>query len=176
QRHVDDAESLRLPCVQTLRIKHSDRSSSCSYNTTWQAVLTFPGGADSRGTAGHRAIGRPAGPPPDRAAARGRALTGTAPRSTVRERASALPARQLLAQSGERLVRGQRAGLVATLGGVRTATGRDRSGGLATLGSGLGVRLAGLDDLRLVLLEALLRLGVLALPLLALLLVALEPV
>src|SRR5690606_20585803 len=90
---------------------------------------------------------------------------------------SALAAGQLLAQGGQRLVRGQRTGVVRALGGVRTATGRGRSSGLAaTLGSGLLVRLAGLDDLRLVLLEAALRLGVLALPLLALLLVALEPV
>ncbi|GGP33380.1 hypothetical protein GCM10010287_61160 [Streptomyces variabilis] len=29
QRHVDDAQTLRLPGVQILRIKHSDRSSSC---------------------------------------------------------------------------------------------------------------------------------------------------
>jgi hypothetical protein len=29
ERHVDDGQALRLPCVQTLRIKHCDRSSSC---------------------------------------------------------------------------------------------------------------------------------------------------
>lgn len=34
KRHVDDSQPLRLPCVQTLRIKHLDRSSSCSYCTT----------------------------------------------------------------------------------------------------------------------------------------------
>src|SRR5690606_28128291 len=84
---------------------------------------------------------------------------------------------QLVARGGRRRARGEGAGVVRALGGVRTATGRGRSSGLAaTLGSGLLVRLAGLDDLRLVLLEAALRLGVLALPLLALLLVALEPV
>src|SRR5690606_39555197 len=78
---------------------------------------------------------------------------------------SALAAGQLLAQGGQRLVRGQRTGVVRALGGVRTATGRGRSSGLAaTLGSGLLVRLAGLDDLRLVLLEAALRPGVLAPP------------
>src|SRR5690606_376153 len=36
ERHVDDGQALRLPCVQTLRIKHSDRSSSCPYRTTCQ--------------------------------------------------------------------------------------------------------------------------------------------
>ena len=34
ERHVDDGQAFRLPCVQTLRIKHCDRSSSCSYCTT----------------------------------------------------------------------------------------------------------------------------------------------
>ncbi|CAM5544656.1 hypothetical protein SCALM49S_05953 [Streptomyces californicus] len=30
QRHVDDGQALRLPFVQTLRIRHGYRSSSCS--------------------------------------------------------------------------------------------------------------------------------------------------
>src|SRR5690606_19544391 len=52
ERHVDDGQALRLPCVQTLRIKHSDRSSSCPYRTTCQAALTFPGGGNFPGGAG----------------------------------------------------------------------------------------------------------------------------
>ena len=42
ERHVDDSQALRLPCVQTLRIKHCDRSSSCSYCTTWSGARAFP--------------------------------------------------------------------------------------------------------------------------------------
>ncbi|EGJ78183.1 putative 30S ribosomal protein S1 [Streptomyces sp. Tu6071] len=112
-------------------------------------------------------------------------LPGThgAPGSGVSGAGSALAAGQLLAQGRERLVRGEGARVVTGVRGVRTtgaaaATAGARGGRsrLGALGSGLLVGLAGLDDLGLVLLEAGLGLGVLALPLLALLLVPLEPV
>src|SRR5690349_11891896 len=82
-------------------------------------------------------------------------------------RASALAARELLAQGRERLVRGERAGR-------RSGRGALLSLGLAAVGrrsalAGLGLGLAGLLDLLAVGLEALLGLGVLPLPLLTLL-------
>src|SRR5690348_6277821 len=73
-----------------------------------------------------------------------------------RVRASALAARELLAQRGEGLVGRQGArGLVAAGGvratGDRTGTGDSGLGGSAlTSGSGLGIGLAALDDLGLV--------------------------
>ncbi|GAA3238517.1 hypothetical protein GCM10020256_58910 [Streptomyces thermocoprophilus] len=42
ERHVDDGQALRLPCEQTLRIKHLDRSSSCSPGATRSAAPEFP--------------------------------------------------------------------------------------------------------------------------------------
>lgn len=42
ERHVHHGQALRLPCVQTLRIKHCDRSSSCSLPRTPVGARAFP--------------------------------------------------------------------------------------------------------------------------------------
>src|SRR6266545_2927545 len=88
---------------------------------------------------------------------------------------SALSAGELLPQRGERLVGGQRAaGLLGRLGGGRGAR-RGRRGGTGRSRLGDGVRRPGRLDLLGVRLPALAGLGVLPLPLLALLLVPIQP-
>src|SRR5262249_50287265 len=83
---------------------------------------------------------------------------------------AAAAASQLLPERGQRLVRGQRAaGVGGSLGGVGAATGGVHPGGL-------GVGPASLLDLLAVRVVAGLRLGVLPLPVLALLLVPRQPV
>ena len=109
------------------------------------------------------------------------AVTAYAPATPVCRDACASVAGELLAQGGQRLVRGKSAlgdrGARASLAGV---LGRSRVGGvrrgIGLAGDGrLGVGLGGLLDLGAVCLPAGVRLGVLLLPDLALLRVALEP-
>src|SRR5699024_3426563 len=92
----------------------------------------------------------------------------------ITEGAGASAARELLAQSGEGLIAGERAGIGRRLAGVgaarRRGLGADRG-----RGCGLGVCRDRLGDLLLVLLPVMLSGGVLLLPLLALGLEALEP-
>ena len=127
----------------------------------------------------------PAGEPdPERPHASQASGPYSGPQGPLRQAAgSALAAGQLVAQGRERLVRGERARRAVLVGGVAGGGGAAAAAGLAGLAVGaaalavLGLfrPCSRLGDLAAVRLAAGARLGVLALPLLALVVVALEP-